>query len=180
MKLLTVLLSTMIFSSVPSWSQQPPTRNESAAAVQPRVDLNTATSQELQSLPGVGKATADKIIAGRPYASADDLTKAGLPERTIEKIRPQVTVGQVRRGEVSTMRRSSPNTTLSSTATSASNTAPGPGMVWVNTKTKVFHREGDPYYGKTKHGKYMSESDAIKAGYRAAKNEGPERNTSKR
>jgi hypothetical protein len=42
-------------------------------------------------------------------------------------------------------------------------------MVWVNTATKVYHREGDPYYGKTKHGKYMTESEAIQAGYRAAK-----------
>lgn len=38
-------------------------------------------------------------------------------------------------------------------------------MVWVNMETKVYHREGDPWYGKTKKGKYMNESDAIKAGY---------------
>jgi hypothetical protein len=42
-------------------------------------------------------------------------------------------------------------------------------MVWVNTATKIYHREGDPWYGKTKHGKYMTEADAIKAGYRASK-----------
>jgi hypothetical protein len=42
-------------------------------------------------------------------------------------------------------------------------------MVWVNTETKVYHREGDRWYGKTKHGSYMAESDAIHAGYRAAK-----------
>jgi hypothetical protein len=42
-------------------------------------------------------------------------------------------------------------------------------MVWVNTDTKVFHREGDRWYGKTKHGKYMTESDAVAAGYHAAK-----------
>jgi hypothetical protein len=42
------------------------------------------------------------------------------------------------------------------------------GMVWVNTATKVYHKEGQ-YYGKTKHGKFMTEADAQKAGYRAAK-----------
>jgi hypothetical protein len=45
----------------------------------------------------------------------------------------------------------------------------GSGMVWVNLDTKVYHREGDRWYGKTKNGKYMSESDAQAAGYRASK-----------
>jgi hypothetical protein len=44
-------------------------------------------------------------------------------------------------------------------------------MVWVNTDSGVYHKEGSRYYGKTKTGKYMSESDAVKAGYRPAKNE---------
>jgi hypothetical protein len=44
----------------------------------------------------------------------------------------------------------------------------GHGLVWVNTATHVYHKEGSRFYGKTKQGKYVSEADAIKEGDRAA------------
>jgi hypothetical protein len=44
----------------------------------------------------------------------------------------------------------------------------GHGLVWVNTETHVFHREGSRFYGKTKKGKYTTEAEAVKEGDRAA------------
>lgn len=68
-------------------------RTRPAAAATAPLDLNRASAEELKDvLPGVGEATAAKIVAGRPYRSVDDLAKAGVPAREIERIRRLVTV----------------------------------------------------------------------------------------
>jgi hypothetical protein len=72
---------------------------------------------------------------------------------------------------VSASKPSAASKSSPSTAAVSESAGPPPvkGMVWVNTETKVFHREGDKWYGNTKHGKYMNEADAVKAGYRESK-----------
>jgi hypothetical protein len=59
-----------------------------------------------------------------------------------------------------------------STSGAAAATAPAPGgghgLVWVNTDSHVYHREGSRFYGTTKKGKYMTEAEAAKEGNRAA------------
>ena len=57
-------------------------------------------------------------------------------------------------------------------AASKTNSAPpaeAKEQVWVNLRSGIFWRPGAQYYGKTKQGKYMTEAEAVNAGYRAAK-----------
>jgi hypothetical protein len=155
---------------------KPPDAKPAATQAKPAhiVDLNTATEADLVSLPGVGKPTAKKIIAGRPYSSVNDLSKAGLPPATLEKIRPMVTASGAASAKAApatppAFQRSPVSTPTPAARASSVPAAAGSNQVWVNKDTKVFHRRGDRWYGKTKDGEYMNESDALKAGYREAK-----------
>jgi len=54
-----------------------------------RIDINTATEKELKMIPGIGPVMAARIIAARPFRSADDLKKVnGIGEKKYAKIRP--------------------------------------------------------------------------------------------
>lgn len=56
-----------------------------------KIDLNSATEQDLTSLPGVSKREAKRIIAGRPYRDAHDLVaKRVMSESSYEKIKGAV------------------------------------------------------------------------------------------
>jgi DNA uptake protein ComE-like DNA-binding protein len=171
--------------------------SSSAPASGTKVDINTASEKELEALPGVGSKTAEKIIAKRPYSSVGDLSRAGVSKKTMEKIGPLVTVSLGGPRSSSTSASSAPvppgapsaagrtesapaseskskSASQSSSKESSASTAPyqpppAKGMVWVNLETKVYHREGDRWYGKTVKGKYMTEAEAQQAGYRLSK-----------
>jgi hypothetical protein len=120
------------------------------------VDLNKATQTQLETLPGVGMATAKRIVAARPYHSVEELSRAGLSAKGIQKLKPLVTV-------------SWNSADIEPVNPAAAQTPPSPGMVWANPDTKIFHKTGDPWYGKTRHGQWMTQAAAVKAGYQEAK-----------
>jgi competence protein ComEA len=54
-----------------------------------KIDINTATEKELTTVPGIGHVMAARIIAARPFRSADDLEKvSGIGDKKYAQIRP--------------------------------------------------------------------------------------------
>jgi endonuclease G len=55
--------------------------------------------------------------------------------------------------------------------TDAKQHCPGEAVVWINTRSHVYHLAGSSFYGNTRNGAYMCEKDTVSAGFRSAKNE---------
>jgi DNA uptake protein ComE-like DNA-binding protein len=94
-----LLLAIGPHSALAQTSQSPPpatqpagqTVSQKIAASKTLLDINTATPDQLNALPGMGNAYTQRIIAGRPYTAKNQLTTRGvIPQAAYEKIKDQI------------------------------------------------------------------------------------------
>ena len=79
----------------PAPSKAEPTQAPAKSKAAAQIDINSASKDELMSLPGIGDALAAKIIAGRPYKQKTELkAKNIIPAATYDKISAQIIAKQ--------------------------------------------------------------------------------------
>lgn len=96
--LLAALLATGALAQTPQTGAAPaaqPAAPAAAPAKAPLIDINSASKDELDVLPGIGPARAEAIIKGRPYKGKDELLrKKVLPESVYEGVKERIVARQ--------------------------------------------------------------------------------------
>jgi DNA uptake protein ComE-like DNA-binding protein len=108
---LGLLTATPVMAQVLAQATQPAAKSDSKMAPAPKapaapskmapapkaelLDINSATTDQLAELPGIGKAYSAKIVAGRPYKGKDDLVKKDVvPQKTYDGIKDKIIAKQ--------------------------------------------------------------------------------------
>jgi hypothetical protein len=166
------LISAIGFAGVCIAEAQSPTPGESPAQAATPAKQGAATKAKAATSPAASPAASPKAKRGAKKAEA---RAAAHP--TPSPSPGKFNVGDLFKPKTSTGAASPApaNPAPAKGASTSTKTAMGPpaaggghGLVWVNSETHVYHKEGSRFYGRTKKGKYMTETEAMKAGNRAA------------
>ena len=89
----TLLAVALLFACAPVFTVAPAAiaQAKPTAATADKLDINTATPDQLKAFPGIGDAYSKRIIDGRPYTAKNQLITRGiLPQATYNKIKDQI------------------------------------------------------------------------------------------
>jgi hypothetical protein len=171
-KLIAAAVAGLILAPCALIAQAPP------AGATGKCKDGTYTTAATKSGACKGHKGIDTWLAATPAKSATSSATTPAAPASTSAAKPAAASTPAAKPASSTAAASTPASSSTSSSAASKSTASkstktaapggGPGLVWLNTTSKVYHCYGGADYGTTKAGKYMSEADAKAAGGHAA------------